>query len=646
MIGGRRPSAWATATLVVLMVLVGVALPTWVGRAWAQAGTVQLSVSAPQRAEAGEPFVVELRIVSDDGPVRAENPSLTPPIGLAGSQPSVSFFTNSVSVNGRRSMQSEYRARWTIKAQDPGTYKIGPPSVTVQGERLRGNAVTVIVVPAGQGLPGGSGPSSRPPPAQQGLQWPFGTPMEDDEPAALASKDLGMAAPPGGKTNFFLRGIVDKTTAVVGEQVTLSFYVYHSVDIDMNERTDPPLRDFLRIPLVRDPGTSTPRTAQIGGRLFTVRLLDRVAIFPLRAGKLSTGSITGRFRGRRIGSRVLEESEDIVIDVREPPSLDRPPGYVVGDVGTFEIDAEVKPRDVKVGGTFAVTVRLKGEGNLPAAVRMPKIAGIDWFDPEKTLDQTTRGGRVGGSRTFRYLGKVVRGGYVELGKVDLPVWDPTKKEYATPSVDLGGIRVEGKSITPDPAASASPSAAKADDPLAKLPAPRTELSSFTPARAKRVPVLPLALALASPPLLMVFVFGAGGAARAAKRRAAARRDAPTTRVKEALDAARAAEGATDGATDKDVAGAVERAIYASLEAHTGVRARGVLLRDLRAELAAVGVDDAVAERAVGVLGDAESLRFDPSADAAKRAGLVDRARDLDRALAKEAAQAARRGGES
>lgn len=603
----------------------------WERAAWAQSSNVKISTSAPARAVAGEPFVVELRVVSDDGPVRAENPALTPPIGLGVSQPSVSFFTNSMSMNGVRRSQSEYRARWTIQADEPGTYKIGPASVTVQGDRIRGSAVTVIVEPRGSQP---SSPNAPPATASPGSGWPFGIQVDDDEAPVDSTKDLGMRAPPPGRTNLFLRGIPDKTSAVVGEQVTLSYYVYFAVDLDMTERTDPPLQDFLRVQLVRDPGTATPRMAQVGSRTFNVRLLERFAVFPLRAGKLSTGSMSGRFRGRHVGSRVLDQSEDIVIDVTEPPTTGRPPGYAIGDVGAFEIDADVKPRDLEVGGTFAVTVHLKGEGNVPASVRMPRIAGVEWLDPDKTLEQTTRGGKVGGVRTFQYLGKVSRGGYVALGKVDLPVWDPTKKAYVTPSADLGGLRVEGDSV-PAPAAPSGSAALPKEDSLASLPAPRTELSPFTATRTQKIPLIPLVLALASPPLLMVILFGGLGAARAARRRAQDKRDAPTTRVKDALDEARAADASS---SEKDVAAAVERAIHASLEAHTGVRARGVLLRDLRAELVAAGVDDGVAARAVSVLGDAESLRFDPGADAAKRSGLVERGRELDRALAKDAAR--------
>src|SRR5690606_18283826 len=46
------------------------------------------TTTAPSTAEAGEPFVVELRVVSDDAPIRAAEPTLTPPIGIAASPPS------------------------------------------------------------------------------------------------------------------------------------------------------------------------------------------------------------------------------------------------------------------------------------------------------------------------------------------------------------------------------------------------------------------------------------------------------------------------------------------------------------------------------------------------------------------------------
>ncbi len=621
----------ALVGIVTMLLVLGVTTGRW---AAAQSAGVSAVTTAPPRAEAGEPFVVELRVTSDE-PIRAEDPSLTPPIGVAASPPSVSFFNNTTTIQGVRRTQSQFRARWTLRAREPGRYAIEAPSVGVAGRRVRGNPVAVEVV-AGSGGSGGPTPNAPAPGVQFQFSWPFGSsgggidePL-DDEPA----RDLALPTAPPGKDVIFLRAVADKTRAYVGEQVTLSFYLYFRVnDVEWTDRTEAPLADFLRTPIVRDPGTGAQVLANVGNRRWNVKLLDRVAIFPLRAGTLSTGAMTARFRGRRIGARVLETSNEVTIESIEPPTRGRPPGYAVGDVGRFEVDADVKPRDLAAGGSFTVTVRVKGDGNPPAAVKMPVIPGIDYLDPEKSIEQVIRGGRVGGVRTFKLLAKATRGGYVELGAIEVPYWNAEKKAYEVAKVDLGGVRVEGNAPPPEPSPDAEPVDA---DSLAALPAPRAALRPWTRPESSSVPLLPLLGVLAAPPLLVMLALGSLRAARATRKRIEERRGAPTTRVREALDAAKAGDAAADVAA---VAAAVERAVHAAIEAASGVRSRGLLVRELPAALSAAGIEPPLAERAAKLLGDAESLRFDPLVDATHRSTLVERARAVTRELAAAAPRA-------
>ena len=44
--------------------------------------------------------------------------------------------------------------------------------------------------------------------------------------------------------------VADKTDAVVGEQVTLSFYVYYRADFEMTDRHEPGLADFMRVSML------------------------------------------------------------------------------------------------------------------------------------------------------------------------------------------------------------------------------------------------------------------------------------------------------------------------------------------------------------------------------------------------------------
>ncbi len=56
-------------------------------------------------------------------------------------------------VNGTMSTQRGLTIVWTLRAQKLGTFTIGPPKVTIGGQRYQGQSLSVRVVPAGQAPP-------------------------------------------------------------------------------------------------------------------------------------------------------------------------------------------------------------------------------------------------------------------------------------------------------------------------------------------------------------------------------------------------------------------------------------------------------------------------------------------------------------
>src|SRR5207248_8176439 len=92
-----------------------------------------------------------------------------------------------------------------------------------------------------------------------------------------------LALPSAPDPLVFLRAVPDKKAAVVGEQVTLTFYIYYrpGLDVRKEEEHDAPFPDFRRVPLVTNPGLESELRAKVGGESFRVQVIDRVALFPL-----------------------------------------------------------------------------------------------------------------------------------------------------------------------------------------------------------------------------------------------------------------------------------------------------------------------------------------------------------------------------
>jgi hypothetical protein len=499
--------------------------------------------------------------------------------------------------------------------------------VSWNGRRIAGTPVTVDVVPAtGRPrpsrpnnpflMPGGPGFGFQFP----GFQLPNVQPQEDPDTGPRLEPALALPAAPD--PSVFIRVVPDKKSVVVGQQVSLSLYVYFNVArVEPVGTHDAPIPDFLRYPTL-DSGTEKAVTAMVGGTRFTVKRTEQLALFPLHAGDLHTGRWRWEFRLGRSRQAVERASEDLVIHVTEPPRAGRPVGYALGDVGQLSLSASVDPRTVPQGGEVAVRLQLSGTGNLPEKLRIPERTGLEWLDPEKKESIEPQGGVIGGWRSFGYVVRVKDSGTIDLGEVTLPYWDPVADRYKVARAVLGKIQVTPTVPAVDPTTKELVDQ-PAPDPFLSLPAARASLGPWAPPAARRLEGPRMWWIIAAPPLLVGAVSAGAGTLRRARARRAIAREDPATLSRSALAEAHRAEGAGDG---KALAAALERAIHLAVEGATGLKSRGVLVADLPAELADRGLPAALSEAVSGALSACETVRFDPATDAATARDLSARVR--------------------
>jgi hypothetical protein len=614
----RAPSRRAASLLsaCLLVGLPGAALLGAPSAAVAQtAPDVTAQVSEPE-VEVGEPFTVTLKAMSEDGAV-ASDPQLAPPSGFSVSGPMISTQSYMQFGTGGRRILQGIGATWTLVASAAGTFTIPAPSVAWNGQRIKAAPLSVKVAPQGtlkrrqSGFlfPGGSPFGGSP----FGGSWPFGISGMDDSLDDFR-EEPSLALPRAPSNDVFLHAKADKTKAVVGEQVTISIYKYYrpKAVADTTEFKPMGLQDFLQYSLM-DRSSPVFYTARVGEVQFAVRLLEKIAVFPLRTGTLRTGSFSETYLAYNRRTKLKRSSEDIAIQVTEPPAANRPPGYRLGDVGQFQITSLVQPRRVEEGGSVAVSVKVAGTGNIPTSLRMPEKTGIEWLDPEKKESVEAKGDDMVGFRSFGYVVRLGRSGTVDLGTIELPYWNPRAKRYEVARSKLGTIEVTpAKTAAPAPSASAAAGTDK-EDPFANLPPPRIALSSYSPpAEALFLPGARFPVTVAAPPLLALAGIAGIELTKRARARLAGRRSSPRTLALEALREAEKGKAAGD---ERAAAAAVERAVVLAIEAASGVKARGVLKEALASELARGGMAEPLAARAAEMLAACDRARFDPLAAA-------------------------------
>jgi hypothetical protein len=590
------------------------------------------SISAslqPNEVEVGEPFTVQLSVTTDASGPSASDPRLVVPDGLRASQPSVSSQTQISFINGRLSRRSGFTATWQVVATREGVYGIASPTAAWNGRRVQANALRVKVHAAG--APGAPGTRRRVPPTPNPFD-PFGmfprfpnffdTPEPPPEAEVQGDPDIAIDAPLDSKA--FLRSVVDQRSPVVGEQVTLTIFIYQRMGmVEYSDAHEPSLPDFFRRELLQHGADPETRRVTINGVGWLVKPIFKVALFPLRSGDIDIGPMQLTLNSRTLGlQNAVRASQTIRLHVTEPPAAGRPVGYQLGDVGFYSLSATVDPRTTEVGGAIGVTIVLGGVGNVPNAIRVPLSSSVEWLEPQVRENIEVENGKIRGSRTFTYVVRPKTAGTLDLGAVTLPHWNPDRKVYETARASLGKVEVAAKAgvVNKDPIVT--------HDPWSALGAPRADLRPFPRAREPFTdqPVYWAGL-FGLPAAVVVGSLGSRGMKRM-RSQLAARRAGAERGIEKALIDARDAKKRGDRMV---VAASLDRALYLAIERATALRARALLIDEVPRALEERQVPADIATEVGSLLGSIEGFRFAPEG-APDAALLVDRTAAIIRRL--------------
>jgi hypothetical protein len=184
---------------------------------------------------------------------------------------------------------------------------------------------------------------------------------------------------------FFVTAEADKTTAIAGEEIIVTWYLYNAATVQRWQITRvPKLSDFWteEIDLHNEP----PSQVLVGTMPMEKVPLRRVALFPLHSGTLTVG-------GMEVSAEILRRDEDspfsmfegslvearfpsasMTVDVRPLPA-----GAASDIVGELTLECGVPQQ--RAGGPVTFTATLRGRANLRTAPA-PKFGGAIAGDVE------------------------------------------------------------------------------------------------------------------------------------------------------------------------------------------------------------------------------------------------------------------------
>ena len=278
-------------------------------------------------------------------------------------------------VNGRRSQKMTYT--YTLTTDKLGKYSIGPAEVTVNGKPLKSNPITIEVL---KGKPANSN-------------------------AAGTAGEAG---------DIILEAHIEQKTGYVGQQITLKYDLYTTLDVRSYNFSKLPAFDGFFAQELQGYNGQPERIVKDGVQ-YAKRTIKVIALFPQQKGSFSfdparavLGISTGKSSNNFFFSRRLKQlniaSSGFKLNIKDLP--EGAPESFSGAVGDFQMGTAVDKKSITTDDAITLTLQVRGvgDGKFIEAPTQPFSNEWDIYEPNLlNEDQKVVGDRIQYTKTFEYL---------------------------------------------------------------------------------------------------------------------------------------------------------------------------------------------------------------------------------------------------
>ncbi len=499
---------------------------------------------------------------------------------------------------------------YLLRPKGPGTAEVGETVWTIGDRTLKAGPYLLEVGPA-HGHPSGA-PDEEKEPDPFGIVGPGIRSRSAFPPRDAAS---------GRQEKPLVELLVtpDRTTAYVGEEVTLNVELVASADIQGLEWIEAPKFPGLWAEDLERPERPVGRRDTFQGRPVVRFTLLKKLVSGLAPGTVTIPTVKIRTAVRVAGDPfgdpfgLFFRPQNIELASKPVALKILPiPGETAfkGPVGRFDLTARLDKTSLAVGDAATLRVRLSGSGNLRTVSEPPKVtAGNARLYPPTTRTEPAKGGHPTAIE-WEYVVVPTASGEVTIPPVSLEIFDPAEKRVVTRTTPPLRLAAEGAGlqasvpasavgVTPSPAAQAEttlPAEPKAAGPAGAAPGAAAASAASTAALdlSQKTVTLPLWLLIAVPAALVVGLGGALFVRRPGSQRAD-------------LKAALLPE---PGETKERAAARLDRVLRDGLARRFGVP-EGATAATILATLAEKGVGEEPRREMESLLLDLDFLRFAP-----------------------------------
>ena len=472
-------------------------------QAWADV-QVQATVD---RNQVGVGDVINYSIsVSSGDSLQIDEPSLGQLDGFEIINTSTGVETRSSFVNGRFITEQSRSFNYMLAVNKKGNLTIPSVAVNVSGKTYKTNPISIAA----------TGERSIPPQAQnrpRGMPDPF---EQIDEMEELFNQMMQrrfrpdvpgqQQIPVNPEEAFFIHAEADKTKAYVGEQVTVTFYLYTRGQIrDIDTLKYPDLKGFWKEDLEMATRLNFEQVV-VNGIAYQRALLVSYALFPIKPGKATIDSykakctvLTPSNFGFGRPYQFTKASKPISVEVAEVPVDNRPANFT-GAVGNFRVRAQFEPPTGTTNQPITLRARVEGLGNAKL-VELPKLDMPPSFEIH---DQKSNAKFLKDGSSFKEFEVLIiprEPGVFDLPALSIATFDPQAKKFVQVASQPLKVTVTGAASQmmaqtgQTGGVSTSPSSTAAGPSGPRLPPLATEFESSASVASTAKPIVTLLLYL-------------------------------------------------------------------------------------------------------------------------------------------------------
>ena len=341
-------------------------------------------------------------------------------------------------INGQSSSSQSFT--YVLLPEAEGTVKVPAIAVRANGKTYHTAEITLKVVKEGTG-------QSQTPRRRSPFSVFDDMGLEEDSPLRDRTPR---------RAEVLTVAEVDKRSAFIGEQVTLTYKILTQLPITQVEVKEIPSLNGFWVEEIEVPKNPTAANRVLNGKQYAEYVIKKQALFPTKEGALQIPAATfglvvrtssGGFFSLGTQESVFRKTEPISLKVAGLPEEGKPVTFN-GAVGNFKLESVIDKPTAETGEALNLKITLSGTGNLKTITEfpLPDLPGFKIYSSKSNDQVAVRNDVLQGSKSWEYVIIPQAPGKEKIPDLQFSYFSPAAKQYRearAPSLEVAVLKGKG-----------------------------------------------------------------------------------------------------------------------------------------------------------------------------------------------------------